>query len=48
MKHHLHTLPALAVDRSASVERNRVLRNPYWLLSLSMIPTVLGIGGRRG
>ncbi|PZO17942.1 MAG: hypothetical protein DCF26_08825 [Burkholderiales bacterium] len=24
------------------VERNRVLRNTYWLLSLSMIPTVLG------
>nr|MBP8191709.1 Bax inhibitor-1/YccA family protein [Aquabacterium sp.] len=23
-------------------ERNRVLRNTYWLLSLSMIPTVLG------
>jgi modulator of FtsH protease len=25
-----------------SVERNRVLRNTYWLLALSMIPTVLG------
>jgi modulator of FtsH protease len=24
------------------VERNRVLRNTYWLLALSMIPTVLG------
>ncbi|HMZ02105.1 MAG TPA: Bax inhibitor-1 family protein, partial [Burkholderiaceae bacterium] len=23
-------------------ERNRVLRNTYWLLALSMIPTVLG------
>lgn len=22
--------------------RNRVLRNTYWLLALSMIPTVLG------
>ena len=28
--------PALAV------ERNRVLRNTYWLLALSMVPTVLG------
>ena len=28
---------------SASVEqRNRVLRNTYWLLALSMVPTVLG------
>ena len=24
------------------VERDRVLRNTYWLLALSMIPTVLG------
>ncbi|MDY0746634.1 Bax inhibitor-1/YccA family protein [Paucibacter sp. R3-3] len=27
---------------SYAVERNRVLRNTYWLLALSMIPTVLG------
>lgn len=26
----------------AVVERNRVLRNTYWLLALSMVPTVLG------
>jgi modulator of FtsH protease len=25
-----------------SLERNRVLRNTYWLLALSMLPTVLG------
>jgi modulator of FtsH protease len=25
-----------------SVERNRVLRNTYWLLALSLVPTVLG------
>jgi modulator of FtsH protease len=34
------------VERVASltspVERNRVLRNTYWLLALSMVPTVLG------
>ena len=32
--------------RSTSIEvaqdRNRVLRNTYWLLALSMVPTVLG------
>jgi len=27
---------------SVAVERNRVLRNTYWLLALSMLPTVLG------
>ncbi|EJL92195.1 FtsH-interacting integral membrane protein [Herbaspirillum sp. CF444] len=27
---------------TAAVARNRVLRNTYWLLALSMIPTVLG------
>jgi len=27
---------------SMAAERNRVLRNTYWLLALSMIPTVLG------
>jgi len=27
---------------SHSTQRNRVLRNTYWLLALSMIPTVLG------
>jgi len=27
---------------AATTQRNRVLRNTYWLLALSMIPTVLG------
>jgi modulator of FtsH protease len=27
---------------SSGAERNRVLRNTYWLLALSMVPTVLG------
>ena len=27
---------------TTQVERNRVLRNTYWLLALSMVPTVLG------
>ena len=25
-----------------AVQRNRVLRNTYWLLALSMVPTVFG------
>ncbi|MDO9313901.1 MAG: Bax inhibitor-1/YccA family protein [Burkholderiaceae bacterium] len=29
-------------DSSTAVQRNRVLRNTYWLLALSMVPTVLG------
>ncbi len=28
--------------QATSLERNRVLRNTYWLLALSMLPTVLG------
>lgn len=27
---------------ASDVERNKVLRNTYWLLSLSMLPTILG------
>jgi len=27
---------------TSTVERNRVLRNTYWLLALSLVPTVLG------
>ena len=30
------------VSETGEVVRNRVLRNTYWLLALSMIPTVLG------
>lgn len=34
----------------AAVQKNRVLRNTYWLLALSMVPTVLGayVGVRTG
>jgi modulator of FtsH protease len=36
--------PMMAQGRSSSIAlgQNRVLRNTYWLLALSMIPTVLG------
>ena len=27
---------------TSMVDRNRVLRNTYWLLAISMVPTVLG------
>ena len=35
-------LQTIAHVPSTTAERNRVLRNTYWLLALSMIPTVLG------
>ena len=39
----LHTANTRYAGSGNSVEvRNRVLRNTYWLLALSMIPTVLG------
>ncbi len=31
-----------AGGRDVAAQRNRVLRNTYWLLALSMVPTVLG------
>ena len=30
------------IGSSMAVDRQRVLRNTYWLLALSMVPTVLG------
>lgn len=39
-----------SADIVTATERNRVLRNTYWLLALSMVPTVLGawVGVRSG
>ena len=34
--------PVLAPTDTTVAQRNRVLRNTYWLLALSMVPTVLG------
>ncbi len=43
MDQSVQTYPGFAGDGVASqAERNRVLRNTYWLLALSMVPTVLG------
>lgn len=38
----LQTFPGAAGAGALSAQRNRVLRNTYWLLALSMVPTVLG------
>ena len=39
----LRTLDTASWGQSGSLaERNRVLRNTYWLLALSLVPTVLG------
>lgn len=34
--------PGEAAGGEVAAQRNRVLRNTYWLLALSMVPTVLG------
>jgi len=38
----LQTFPGSTGSGSLATDRNRVLRNTYWLLALSMVPTVLG------
>jgi modulator of FtsH protease len=42
MNQGLNTYQPDAIGQSVAVQRNRVLRNTYWLLALSMVPTVLG------
>jgi modulator of FtsH protease len=39
---HPYQTAEYASSLPSAVERNRVLRNTYWLLALSMVPTVLG------
>ena len=51
MNEQIQTAPAYGYGTVASAEeRNKVLRNTYWLLALSLIPTVLGawIGVKTG
>ncbi len=38
----IQTFPGSAATGEVAAQRNRVLRNTYWLLALSMVPTVLG------
>ena len=42
MNQKLDTFAGGYAGRALSAERNRVLRNTYWLLALSMVPTVIG------
>lgn len=42
MSDQVQTYPGYAGAGALSSQRNRVLRNTYWLLALSMVPTVLG------
>jgi modulator of FtsH protease len=42
MNQSTQNFPTVATGGAQVAERNRVLRNTYWLLALSMAPTVLG------
>ena len=42
MDQSVQNFPGAAGNGSLAVDRNRVLRNTYWLLALSMVPTVIG------
>jgi modulator of FtsH protease len=42
MTQSVQNYPGLAGSNALAAQRNRVLRNTYWLLALSMVPTVLG------
>ncbi|MFN9194095.1 MAG: Bax inhibitor-1 family protein, partial [Pseudomonadota bacterium] len=38
----MQSYPMSGYGAATAAERNRVLRNTYWLLALTMVPTVLG------
>jgi modulator of FtsH protease len=42
MNQSLHTFPGAASAGGQGLQQQRVLRNTYWLLALSLVPTVLG------
>jgi modulator of FtsH protease len=42
MTQSVQNFPGLSGGSALIADRNRVLRNTYWLLALSMVPTVLG------
>jgi len=42
MEQRLQTQPGFGGSGALATDRNRVLRNTYWLLALSLLPTVLG------
>lgn len=42
MSQGIQSFPGQSAGVEVAAQRNRVLRNTYWLLALSMVPTVLG------
>jgi modulator of FtsH protease len=42
MEQGVQSFPGVVGGGALAAQRNRVLRNTYWLLALSMVPTVLG------
>ncbi len=42
MSDHIQTTGRFGTAVSSPAQRNKVMRNTYWLLALSMLPTVLG------
>ncbi len=42
MNQGVQNYPGMAGGGALAADRNRVLRNTYWLLALSMVPTVIG------
>ena len=42
MTENAQTLQTIGYGTTSPAERNKVLRNTYWLLALSLLPTVLG------
>jgi len=42
MEQGMQSYPMSGYGAATAAERNRVLRNTYWLLALTMVPTVLG------
>ena len=42
MVENIQTFDGVYGEQSSLAERNKVLRNTYWLLALSLVPTVLG------
>ena len=42
MTDRITTLGTVPVAGASTAERNKVLRNTYWLLAMSLVPTVLG------
>lgn len=42
MSDYRNTVPGRFTQTASATERNQVLRNTYWLLAISLVPTVIG------